>query len=32
MTENQLWSILHKTNIEYGGEWIEGRLLETFRS
>ena len=27
MTENQLWSILHKTNIEYGGEWIEGRLL-----
>ena len=22
MTENQLWSILHKTNIEYGGDWI----------
>ena len=22
MTEDELWSILHKTNIEHGGEWI----------
>ncbi len=29
MTENQLWSILHKTNIEYGGEWIECRILSS---
>jgi Xaa-Pro dipeptidase len=27
MTENQLWSILHQTNIAMGGEWIEARLL-----
>jgi Xaa-Pro aminopeptidase len=27
ITENQLWSILHETNIAYGGEWIECRLL-----
>ncbi|MEQ9271306.1 M24 family metallopeptidase [Marinobacter salarius] len=27
MSENELWSILHKTNIELGGEWIETRLL-----
>ena len=27
MTENELWSILHKTNIDHGGEWIECRLL-----
>ena len=27
MTENELWSILHQTNISMGGEWIEGRLL-----
>lgn len=27
MTENELWSILHQTNIAMGGEWIEGRLL-----
>jgi Xaa-Pro dipeptidase len=27
MTENALWSILHQTNIEQGGEWIETRLL-----
>ncbi len=27
ITENQLWSILHKANIERGGEWIETRLL-----
>ena len=23
MTEDELWSILHKTNIENGGEWLE---------
>ena len=23
MTEDELWSILHKTNIENGGEWVE---------
>ncbi len=27
LTENQLWSILHKENIARGGEWIETRLL-----
>jgi Xaa-Pro aminopeptidase len=27
MTENQLWSILHETNIAHDGEWIECRLL-----
>ena len=27
ITENELWSILHKTNIDHGGEWIECRLL-----
>jgi Xaa-Pro aminopeptidase len=27
VTENQLWSILHETNIAHGGEWIECRLL-----
>ena len=27
MTENQVWSILHQTNIAMGGEWIETRLL-----
>ena len=26
MTENELWSILHQTNIENYGEWIECRL------
>ena len=29
MTEDELWSILHKTNIEYGGEWIECRILSS---
>jgi len=29
MTEDKLWSILHKTNIEYGGEWIECRILSS---
>jgi Xaa-Pro aminopeptidase len=27
ITENQLWSLLHATNIAHGGEWIECRLL-----
>jgi Xaa-Pro aminopeptidase len=27
ITENQLWSVLHETNIAHGGEWIECRLL-----
>ncbi len=27
MSENELWSILHQTNIAMGGEWIETRLL-----
>lgn len=27
LTENQLWSILHETNIAHDGEWIECRLL-----
>ncbi len=27
ITENELWSILHQTNIALGGEWIETRLL-----
>ena len=27
ITENELWSILHQTNIENYGEWIECRLL-----
>jgi Xaa-Pro dipeptidase len=26
-TEQEIWSILHQTNIEHGGEWIETRLL-----
>ena len=29
MTEDELWSILHKTNIEYGGEWVECRILSS---
>ena len=29
MTENELWSILHKTNIENYGEWIECRILSS---
>jgi len=29
MTENELWSILHKTNIEHGGEWMECRILSS---
>ena len=27
LTENQLWSVLHETNIAHDGEWIECRLL-----
>ena len=27
MTEQELWSRLHQANIEFGGEWIETRLL-----
>ena len=28
-TENHIWSMLHQTNIEHGGEWIETRLLSS---
>ena len=27
ITENQLWAVLHETNIAHGGEWVECRLL-----
>jgi len=29
LRENELWSILHQTNIAHGGEWIETRLLSS---
>ena len=29
ITENQLWALLHETNIALGGEWIETRLLSS---
>jgi Xaa-Pro aminopeptidase len=29
LTENQIWAILHETNIAHGGEWIECRLLSS---
>jgi len=29
MTEDELWSILHKNKIEHGGEWIECRILSS---
>ena len=29
VTENQLWSILHETNVAHGGEWAESRLLNS---
>ena len=29
ITENELWSLLHQTNIAMGGEWIETRLLSS---
>ena len=28
-TEQSIWSHLHQANIEYGGEWIETRLLSS---
>ena len=27
VTEQQIWALLHETNIAHGGEWIETRLL-----
>ena len=27
ITENQLWALLHKTNIEHDGDWCDGRML-----
>ena len=27
MSENELWSILHQTNIAHGGEWVDARLM-----
>jgi Xaa-Pro aminopeptidase len=27
VTENQLWAVLHETNVAHDGEWIECRLL-----
>ena len=29
MTEDELWSMLHKKNSENGGEWIECRMLSS---
>jgi Xaa-Pro aminopeptidase len=29
ITENQLWSVFHQTNIAHGGEWAESRLLNS---
>ncbi len=29
MSEQEIWAILHQTNIERGGEWIETRLLSS---
>jgi Xaa-Pro aminopeptidase len=29
LTENQLWAVLHETNIAHDGEWIEARLLSS---
>ena len=29
MTEEELWSYLHKSNIETGGEWFDTRLLSS---
>ncbi len=29
MSENELWAILHETNIRLGGEWIETRILSS---
>ena len=27
MTEQELWAVLHRSDIEAGGEWFETRLL-----
>lgn len=27
ITENALWSVLHATNIEFDGDWFDGRML-----
>lgn len=27
ISENELWSILHRVNIEHDGDWIDGRML-----
>ena len=27
VTENALWSVLHATNIEFDGDWFDGRML-----
>ncbi len=27
ITENQLWALLHQTNIAHDGDWIDGRML-----
>jgi Xaa-Pro dipeptidase len=29
LTENELWAVLHETNIRLGGEWIETRILSS---
>lgn len=29
ITENELWSILHQTNIAHGGHWVDGRMLSS---
>ncbi|MBM3599492.1 MAG: aminopeptidase P family protein [Alphaproteobacteria bacterium] len=29
LTENQLWAVLHDTNIAHDGEWVECRLLSS---
>jgi Xaa-Pro aminopeptidase len=29
ITENELWALLHETNIRLGGEWIETRILSS---
>ena len=29
MSENELWALLHETNIRLGGEWIETRILSS---
>jgi len=29
LSENELWALLHETNIRLGGEWIETRILSS---